>query len=105
MARNYDTTQGVYWRIGPITIDPKEDGSVYVEYTEREAAVVEGRIRYLDGQPLKRFFSMTAQEVQTATAPFVDPTTGNTLQGNATAIGLYAHILAFIRQNQKTVSE
>ncbi len=105
MARNYDTTQGVHWRIGPLTIDPREDGSVYVEYFEREAAVVEGKIRYLDGQPIKRYFSMTKEEFQTATAPFVDPATGNTLPGSATAIGLYAHILAFIRQDQKKIVE
>lgn len=100
--RNFDTTNGVYWRVGPIYIEPRENGEVFVEYTEREAAVVAGKVRYLDGQPIQRTFVLTKEDFPTATAPLVDPTTGQAIGGNATATGLYLQLLAFVRKHQST---
>ena len=103
MGRNYNTTLGAYTRVSAVSMSLREDGIVDVSYTERPAVVVAGAVHYLSGQPVERSFSMTPDQIQTATAPFVDPATGAHVGGNATAMGLYAHLLAFLRQNQESV--
>lgn len=104
MARNYNTTLGPYPRISNVSFALREDGAVDVTFVEREAVVVAGSVRYLAGQPVERSFSMMPDQIQTATAPFVDPATGAHVGGNATALGLYAHLLAFLRQKQESIA-
>lgn len=103
-TRNFNTTLGAYTRISAVNLSLREDGIVDVTYTERPAAVVAGAVHYLAGDPVDRGFSLTPEQIQTLTAPLIDPATGAHIGGNATALGLYANLLAILRQHQESVA-